>query len=62
MKTACIIQARQSSTRLPGKALIDINGKPALQRVIERCRASNVDDVIVATTTNEADNAIANRK
>jgi spore coat polysaccharide biosynthesis protein SpsF len=60
MKTACIIQARQSSTRLPGKAIIDICGKPALQRVIERCRASNVDDVIVATTTNEADNAIAN--
>jgi spore coat polysaccharide biosynthesis protein SpsF len=58
MKAACIIQARQSSTRLPGKALIDINGKPALQRVIERCRASSVDDVIVATTTNEVDNAI----
>jgi len=57
--TAAIIQARQSSTRLPGKALVDINGKPALQRVIERCRAANVDDVIVATTENEADNAIA---
>jgi len=55
---AAIIQARMTSTRLPGKALIDICGKPALQRVIERVRASNVDDVIVATTTNETDDPI----
>jgi spore coat polysaccharide biosynthesis protein SpsF len=38
---------------------MDINGKPCLQRVIERLRASKrLDDVIVACTTNEADNAI----
>ncbi|MDD5017165.1 MAG: glycosyltransferase family protein [Eubacteriales bacterium] len=58
MRSACIIQARQGSSRLPNKATIDICGKPCLQRVIERCRASSVDDVIVATTTNKADDAI----
>ena len=58
MKTGCIIQARMGSSRLPGKTLIDICGKTTLQRVIERVRASCVDDVIVATTTNEIDNPI----
>lgn len=58
-KICAIIQARQGSSRLPGKALIDICGKPALQRVIERLReAKLLDDVIVATTENEADDAI----
>lgn len=59
-KIAAIIQARMTSTRLPGKVLMPLNGKPALQRVIERLRASKVDDVIVATTINEADDAIVN--
>lgn len=59
-KVAAIVQARQGSSRLPGKALIDICGKPALQRVIERLRAAKLlDDIIVATTKNEADDAIA---
>jgi spore coat polysaccharide biosynthesis protein SpsF len=57
--TAAIIQARMTSTRLPGKVLLDICGKPCLQRVIERLRASKrLDDVIVACTTNGADDAI----
>jgi spore coat polysaccharide biosynthesis protein SpsF len=59
MRTAAIIQARMTSTRLPGKVLMDINGKSCLQRVIDRLRASKrLDDVIVATTTNAADDAI----
>lgn len=49
MKTAVIIQARMNSTRLPGKVLMDLAGKPVLQHVVERCRRANVDDVIVAT-------------
>jgi len=58
-KIAAIVQARQGSSRLPGKATIDICGKPALQRVVERLRqAKTLDDVIVATTINEADDAI----
>jgi spore coat polysaccharide biosynthesis protein SpsF len=59
MKVSAIIQARQTSSRLPGKALIDIANKPALQRVIERVKAAKtLNDVIVACTTNPADDAI----
>jgi 3-deoxy-manno-octulosonate cytidylyltransferase (CMP-KDO synthetase) len=45
-----IIPARFGSTRLPGKPLSDIHGKPMIQHVYERARrARRVDDVIVAT-------------
>ena len=49
MKTTAIIPARYSSTRLPGKPLIEINGKPLIQYVYERVRLSSVQQVIVAT-------------
>lgn len=59
MKIGAIIQARQGSSRLPNKATIDICGKPALQRVIERVRAcKKLDYIIVATTENKQDDAI----
>lgn len=46
-----IIQARMTSTRLPGKVLLDICGQPMLRRVVERVqRAPGVDAVWVATT------------
>lgn len=45
-----IIQARMSSTRLPGKVLLDIGGKTALHRVIERvAQILSVDRIVVAT-------------
>jgi len=60
MRVCAIVQAREGSTRLPGKALIDVTGKPALERVIERLRASKtLDDIIIATTINERDDCIA---
>lgn len=44
-----VIQARIGSTRLPGKALLDIEGKPMLQRVIERTNlAPLLNGVVVA--------------
>ena len=52
MRTVAIITSRWESKRLPGKALIDINGKPLLQWIIDRCRMSKVNDVVVATTPN----------
>jgi 3-deoxy-manno-octulosonate cytidylyltransferase (CMP-KDO synthetase) len=48
--TLAVIPARYGSTRLPGKALISLGGKPMIQRVWERVRqASSVSDVVVAT-------------
>ncbi len=55
-----IIQARMSSTRLPGKVLLSLAGKPVLQHVIERVKqVRGIDSVIVATTTETEDDAIA---
>ncbi len=45
-----IIPARYGSTRLPGKPLIDLAGKPMIQHVYERTKKSRlVDRVMVAT-------------
>ena len=50
MKSICVIPARYSSTRLPGKPLKDICGKPMICRVYERAKlAKSVAEVIVAT-------------
>jgi len=50
MKSICVIPARYSSTRLPGKPLKDICGKPMICRVWERASlAKSVTEVIVAT-------------
>jgi len=49
-RVVAIIPARYASTRLPGKPLVDIAGKPMIQHVYERARrATLVDEVIVAT-------------
>ena len=44
-----IIPARYESTRFPGKPLVDIHGKSMLQRVVEQCLKSKLDQVVVAT-------------
>ncbi len=49
MATHVIIPARFASTRLPGKALIDIAGKPMVQHVYERALEAFLDTVLVAT-------------
>ena len=50
MKFACVIPARYASTRLPGKPLADIAGKPMIQRVYEQVsKAKKPALVIVAT-------------
>lgn len=41
-----VIQARTGSTRLPGKVLMDVSGKPMLSHVVERTRASKVRFVL----------------
>ncbi len=44
-----LIPARYASTRLPGKPLADVAGKPMVVRVAERARASGADRIVVAT-------------
>lgn len=47
------------SSRLPGKVLMDINGAPALTRLLRRLRqCQRLDDIVVATTVDTADGAI----
>ena len=53
-RTVAIVPARLASTRLPGKALVEIAGKPMVCWVAERARAArNVDRVIVATDSQQ---------
>jgi len=56
---AAIIQARMDSTRLAGKVLMDIAGKPMLWHVVHRAsQAKLVDKAVIATSTNKSDNLI----
>ena len=59
MKTVIIVQARMTSTRLPGKVLKTVLGKPLLEYQIERLRRIKaVDEIVIATTTNDTDQPI----
>lgn len=56
MKKIAIIQARMSSTRLPGKVLMPLAGEPVIRWVYDRaCRIEGLDRVVVATTESPAD-------
>lgn len=58
-KVVGTVQARMTSSRLPGKVLMNLAGEPALKRLVDRMKKSKyIDEVIVATTINEADNKI----
>ena len=58
-KVATIVQARMTSTRLPGKVLAEVMGKPMLVYMIERLQRVRLHDVIaVATTTNPEDDGV----
>ena len=59
MKVVAIIQARMGSSRLPGKVLMDLGGETVLARVVRRSRRARlVDQIVVATTILEPDDAI----
>lgn len=59
-KAVAIVQARMGSTRLPGKVLRPLCGRPMLARVIERLQMSTMlRQVVVATTCLPQDNAVA---
>jgi len=57
-RVVAIIQAHMGSTRLRGKVLLDLAGEPMLARVVSRTRrAKTLDEVVVATTVQPADEA-----
>jgi spore coat polysaccharide biosynthesis protein SpsF len=59
-RIAAIVQARMSSSRLPGKSLMDLAGMPLIGHVIHRLKASReIAAIVLATTTNPADDALA---
>ncbi|MDY0886526.1 3-deoxy-manno-octulosonate cytidylyltransferase [Kosakonia sp. CFBP8986] len=58
MSFVVIIPARYASTRLPGKPLVDINGKPMVVHVLERARESGAERIIVATDNEEVREAV----
>ncbi|GED63645.1 cytidylyltransferase domain-containing protein [Lysinibacillus fusiformis] len=59
MRIVAIIQARMGSTRLPGKILKKVNGRPLLSYQLERLQQSNyINDLVIATTLNEKDDLI----
>ncbi|MBD2544982.1 cytidylyltransferase domain-containing protein [Planktothricoides raciborskii] len=59
MKIVIIVQARMTSTRLPGKVLKQVLGKPLLEYQIERLqRVKLADEIVIATTKNQTDDPI----
>jgi len=61
MQFKVVIPARYASTRLPGKPLADIHGKPMVVRVVELALASGADDVWVATDHADVAEAVQTR-
>lgn len=59
--TLAILQARMSSTRLPGKVLKLINGKPMIYWQINRIsRSTEISKIVIATTTDSTDDDLVN--
>jgi spore coat polysaccharide biosynthesis protein SpsF len=59
-KIVAIIEARMTSTRLPGKVLLEAAGRPLLGHLVERLRqVASLDQIVVATTINDADQPLA---
>jgi len=58
--TMAVIQARMSSSRLPGKVLLPMAGEPMIVRQLERtARASTLDRIVVATSSDPGDDQLA---
>ena len=54
-----IVQARMGSTRLPGKVMAEVSGKPVIQYVLERLKSvKNIDAIVLATSIKDRDNIL----
>lgn len=58
MKIGLIILCRYSSSRLPGKVLKEINGKPLLQHILDRLKKTAIETIVVATSDEDSDQPI----
>lgn len=59
MKPVAIIQARMSSSRLPGKVMLPLGGRPQIEHIIQRVnKCTEIDDSVVATSTETTDDVI----
>lgn len=59
MNIVCIVQTRMGSTRLPGKVMKEVLGKPLLEYQIERLKRSKlINNIVVATTLEERDDVL----
>lgn len=62
MRINAVIQARTGSSRLPGKVLRELGGRPVLDRVVGAALAApGIDEVLVATSGAPGDDAVAER-
>lgn len=56
-----IVEARMTSSRLPGKHLLEAMGKPMLQHLVDRLKiVKSIDTIVIATTTNSTDDILVN--
>ena len=59
MEDLIILQARTSSSRLPGKALLEINGKPMIEWQIRRLQKSSIKNILLVTTEHSSDDYLS---
>src|SRR3989344_5181005 len=58
-KIGCFILSRMTSSRLPGKVLLEIKGKPVIQHIIERAKlVSSADIIVLCTSTEKSDDIL----
>lgn len=59
MTVVATIEARMTSSRLPGKVLLPALGEPMIQHLVRRLRAvPSIDEIVIATTTNVSDDPL----
>ena len=59
MKVTAIVQARMNSSRLPGKVLLPLAGRPVLEHVVNRINfCKTIDEIVVSTSIEETDNPL----
>ena len=59
-KVVATIEARMTSSRLPGKVLLPVLGRPMLAHLTTRLKAvPSIDEIVLATTTNASDDVLA---